>query len=178
MISLKIGAIMVAMFIAGAFVASPALRAYAAATVGSAEIIDNSIQSVDIKDGQVKSADLAGSAVTSTKIAGNAVTSAKIADSTIAYGDVSRSLIAVEHRDDCNCGGTGWDPDGNTFGELIVDSRITQNSLVSVSFAGVGVPHLNCMVIVVMGSASVSCDTKIPNGVGINYGIFNNPAYG
>jgi hypothetical protein len=79
----------VGMIIAGSFVASPELRAYAAATIGSAEIIDRSIQSVDIGNGQVKTADLAGSAVNSGKIqdgevktadlAGNAVNSGKIA---------------------------------------------------------------------------------------------------
>jgi len=40
MISLKIGGIIVAAFIAGAFVASPELRAYAANTIGSSDIID------------------------------------------------------------------------------------------------------------------------------------------
>jgi hypothetical protein len=59
---------MLAAFVAGSFVASPELRAYAAATVGSAEIIDGSIQSLDIGNGQVKTADLAGSAVNSGKI--------------------------------------------------------------------------------------------------------------
>ena len=51
MISVKIGGIILAAFIAGAFVASPELRAYAANTIGSSDIIDESILSQDIKNG-------------------------------------------------------------------------------------------------------------------------------
>lgn len=39
-----------AAFMSGAFISSPELRILAAATIGSAEIIDNSIQSTDIND--------------------------------------------------------------------------------------------------------------------------------
>ena len=44
MISLKIGGIIVAAFIAGAFVASPELRAYAANTVYSTDIVDGQVK--------------------------------------------------------------------------------------------------------------------------------------
>lgn len=54
-----------ASLVAGAFIASPELRAYAANTVGSADIID----------GQVKTADLANSAVTAAKINQNFISS-------------------------------------------------------------------------------------------------------
>src|SRR5574339_192699 len=62
------GFLALATFIAVAFMSSPELQAFAANTVGSIDIIDESIQSVDIKNGQVKNADLAASAVTSGKI--------------------------------------------------------------------------------------------------------------
>ena len=65
-------------FVAGSFVASPELRAYAAATIGSAEIIDGSILSIDIKNGEVKTADLGGNAVTTAKIKDGEVTKADI----------------------------------------------------------------------------------------------------
>jgi len=78
MISLKIGGIIVAAFIAGAFIASPELRAYAANTIGSSDIIDESILSQDIKNGEVKSSDIGTSAVTNSKIAPNAVTYSKL----------------------------------------------------------------------------------------------------
>jgi hypothetical protein len=65
--------------------------AYAANTIGSEDIIDESIQSVDIKNGQVKNADLAGSAVTSPKIA-----SAAVANSNIAPGAVDSNSVLDE----------------------------------------------------------------------------------
>src|SRR5574338_677765 len=179
MINFKMGAIVIGAFVAGAFLASPELRAYAAATIGSGDIIDGSIQSVDIKDGEVKVADIGNGQVTAPKIkdgevraaeiAGNAVTSAKITDGTIAYGDVSRSLIAVEHRDDCNCGGTGWDPDGSKQGGFIYDSRITANSVISTSFTSYLGPFIHCETYALSGHAVVACDNPVPSGAGINY---------
>lgn len=59
-----------AMFMAGAFLASPELRVYAANMIGSADIINNSILSVDIKDGEVKAADIATDAVGAAEIQG------------------------------------------------------------------------------------------------------------
>jgi hypothetical protein len=53
--------------------------AYAANTIGSDDIIDESIQSVDIKNGQVKAADLGANAVASGKIADGGVATADIA---------------------------------------------------------------------------------------------------
>jgi len=53
-----------------AFAASPELRAYAANTIGSADIIDESILSEDIKNGQVKASDIATDAVTADEIKG------------------------------------------------------------------------------------------------------------
>ena len=208
MISLKVGGIILAAFIAGAFVASPELRAYAANTIGSSDIIDESILSQDIKNGEVKSADLGTSAVTNAKIASsavtnskigssavtsskiatggvansdiaaNAVTGDKISDGTIGYADVSRALIAVEHRDDCNCGGTGWDPDGTSNQQLLYDSRITPNSTVAITVVD---SILDCWTIAsptFSGFVVVKCSGTISNFTGINYAIFNNPAYG
>jgi hypothetical protein len=70
MISVKIGGIIAAAFIAGAFVASPELRAYAANTVGSADIINESILSADIKNGEVKASDIATDAVGAAELQG------------------------------------------------------------------------------------------------------------
>jgi|SRR5205809_7409040 len=178
MIGLKIGGIVVAAFIAGAFVASPELRAYAAATVTSADIVDGTIQSIDIGTGQVKNSDIGASAVTNSKIGNSAVTSSKIADGAIGYADVSRNLIAVEHRKDCNCGGTGWDPDGTSSVQLLYDSRITPNSTVAITVVD---SILNCWTYadsIASGFVVVRCSSTIPNFTGINYAIFNNPAYG
>ena len=66
----KIVGIVAAAFVAGSFVASPELRAFAANTVGSADIIDGSIQSIDIGTGQVKAADIGTDAVSADELKG------------------------------------------------------------------------------------------------------------
>lgn len=105
MISLKMGGFIVAAFIAGAFIASPELRAYAANTVGSADIINNSILSVDIKDGEVKTVDLGNDAVTSAKIkngevktddiAPSAVGSLRIKDNDVKAQDIAPDAVGA-----------------------------------------------------------------------------------
>jgi hypothetical protein len=77
--------------------------AYAAATIGSAEIVDESIQSVDVKNGQVKTADIALDAITSNRInngsvlnseiATNAVTGAKVAGNTLTGAKVANNTL-------------------------------------------------------------------------------------
>lgn len=57
-------------FVAGSFVASPELRAYAANTIGSADIINESILSADIKNGEVKAADIGTDAVGASELQG------------------------------------------------------------------------------------------------------------
>jgi hypothetical protein len=130
--------------------------------VTSGEIADNTIRSVDIENGQVMTAD----------IGAGQVRTGDIADGTIRYADLSRSLVAVEHRDDCNCGGTGWDPDGTNPGEYIYDDRITFNSVVSVTmpngfFIVCGTGDISS------GRVAVFCDQNIPSGAGVNYALFN-----
>jgi hypothetical protein len=66
--------ITVAAFVSGSFVASPELRAYAAATITSADIVNETIRTVDIKDGEVKSPDIADGAVRAEDIGTDAVT--------------------------------------------------------------------------------------------------------
>jgi hypothetical protein len=74
MISTKYVAIIaVAAFVSGSFVASPELRAYAAATITSADIVNETIRTVDIKDGEVKSPDIADGAVRAEDIGTDAV---------------------------------------------------------------------------------------------------------
>ena len=80
MISLKIGAVIAAAFIAGAFAASPELRAYAANTVFSTDIVDGEVKTPDlaanavtaakVKDGEIKAADIATDAVGAAEIQG------------------------------------------------------------------------------------------------------------
>ena len=65
--------LMAAALVASSFIASPELRAFAANTVGSADIINNSILSADIKDGEVKATDIATNAVGASEIAADSV---------------------------------------------------------------------------------------------------------
>ena len=79
MISLKVGGFIVAAFIAGAFIASPELRAYAA----------NTVLSTDIKDGEVKTPDLANNAVTAAKIKDGEVKAAEIATDAVGAAELA-----------------------------------------------------------------------------------------
>jgi hypothetical protein len=75
-------------FVAGSFIASPELRAFAANTVFSADIVDGQVMTADlagnavtapkIKDGEVKAAEIATNAVGSSEIAANAVGASEI----------------------------------------------------------------------------------------------------
>lgn len=203
MITPKMLGMLLAAFVAGSFVASSELRAYAANTVFSTDIVDgqvktsdlaggavtnaklgaNSVNSAKIADGTIDNADLAASAVTSAKIAaggvansdiaGNAVTTSKIADETIRYADVAEAFIAVDSKIDCNCGGLGWDPAGNSRTETIFDNRITRDSAVVISTPQV-VDNLVCWTQDVSeGNALAVCNNVIPEGIGITFAIFN-----
>src|SRR3954470_3746770 len=67
--------------------------AYAANTIGSDDIIAESIQSVAIKNAQVKAPDLGSNAVTSAKIADGAVDGSKILDAAIATPDIATGAV-------------------------------------------------------------------------------------
>jgi len=79
-INAKITGLMVAAFVAGSFVASPELRAYAANTVFSTDIVDGQVMAVDlannavsaakIKDGEVKAPEIATDAVGAAELQG------------------------------------------------------------------------------------------------------------
>lgn len=143
MINATVVGLLVAAFVAGAFVASPELRAYAANTVGSADIINNSIQSVDIKDGEVKTND----------IASGAVTGLKIRDGTIRDADVSVTFMPIRTTQvvapDGECAAPdppfpttqfsadffGWCPDGENGALHIVEVEgITEDSTIIATF--------------------------------------------
>lgn len=105
MINTKMGAFLLAAFIAGAFLASPELRVYAANTVFSADIKDgevktadlanNAVTSAKIKDGEVKAADLGGSAVTSAKIQDGEVKADDIATDAVGSTKISHSAVGA-----------------------------------------------------------------------------------
>src|SRR4051794_34880564 len=67
--------------------------AYAANTIGSTDIIDESILSRDVKNGQVGTLDLAANAVRSGKVLDESLTGHDIQDDTIGGADVNESLL-------------------------------------------------------------------------------------
>ena len=109
MINAKMTGLLLAAFVAGSFVASPELRAYAANTVGSADIINNSIQSVDIKDSEVKAADIAANAVGASELIG--VTKLKFLECSIT-DNMSNGPGA---GDAYSCSAPGTDADDNAI---------------------------------------------------------------
>ncbi len=78
MINAKIAGMLVVAFVAGSFVASPELRAYAA----------NTVFSTDIVDGEVKTVDLGSNAVTAAKIKDNEVKAAEIAADAVGASEI------------------------------------------------------------------------------------------
>jgi hypothetical protein len=77
------------------FVALGTGGAYAANTVGSADIIDESILSQDIKNSEVKSTEIAGAAVTNSKLGPNAVGSGKVLDETLLAADLAKDSVGT-----------------------------------------------------------------------------------
>src|SRR3954469_22536714 len=104
------------------FVALGGTGAYAANTIGSADVIDESLLSQDVKNGEVKSSDLGTNSVTSSRIAtGNvfnsdlatdAVNSAKVAANTLTASDIGPdSVTGSELKEKPGRGvlvGEGW----------------------------------------------------------------------
>lgn len=73
----------------------PAVRA--ADTIGSSDIIDESILSADIKNGEVKADDVGDLAITSGKLAPNSVGGGKIIDGSIASAEIiNNSLTSLD----------------------------------------------------------------------------------
>lgn len=83
MINAKIVGMLAAALVAGSFVASPELRAYAANTVFSADIVD----------GEVKTPDLAANAVTAAKIKDNEVKAAEIAANAVGSSEIATDAV-------------------------------------------------------------------------------------
>jgi hypothetical protein len=69
--------------------------AYAANTIGSSDVVDESLLSQDIKNGEVKATELAGAAVTNSKLATNAVGSGKVDDENLTALDLGPDSVGT-----------------------------------------------------------------------------------
>jgi hypothetical protein len=80
--------------------------AYAADTIGSSDIIDESILSQDIKNQEVRASDIHDGGVTNEKLQANSVTSGKVADESLTSDDLATNSVGpTEVADDAIDGG-------------------------------------------------------------------------
>lgn len=96
MISPKVASIVgVIALVAGSFVMTPELLAFAANTVASMDIVNNTIQSVDIKDGEVKTVDLGNNSVNAAKIKDGEITAADLATDSVLGGEIAANAVGA-----------------------------------------------------------------------------------
>jgi hypothetical protein len=138
MISPKIFGIgIVVAFVAGSFVASPELRAYAANTVFSTDIVDgevktadlagNAVTSAKIKDGEVKTEDIAAGAVGSLRIKDNDVKTQDIQNGAVTKAKLGSDVldrITVTRRD-ATSNGVGAGSSATTAATCLSDEVAT-----------------------------------------------------
>jgi hypothetical protein len=132
--SFQIGIVALVAFAMGIFLASPELRAFAAAMIDSTDIVDGSILSVDIRNGEIRGPDLAGNSVTSGKIKDGEVKVADIGADAVGASEligVSRLLFAeCLFEDDVSRAPEEWydvtcEVPGTVSGDRVVVSRTT-----------------------------------------------------
>jgi hypothetical protein len=101
------------------FVALSTGTAYAANTIGSSDIIDESILSQDVKNGSLVGLDLAPSAIGSGRVLNNSLTTADVAGADVNGGQISISAGAVANG---RCRQVSVSIRGSKAGEAVVFS--------------------------------------------------------
>ena len=113
--SFLIGIIALAAFVAWTFVASPELRAFAANTVGSSDIVNESILSADFKNGEVKASDIATDAAGAAELQG--VTKFLFGQCILTSSEATANILTGGLLNvDCNINGV--DADANAIATL------------------------------------------------------------
>jgi hypothetical protein len=112
-----------------AFVVLGGGAAYAANTIGSSDIINESILSQDLKNGAVQSADVANGTLQGADIASRAIASAKVVDESLTGGDVADGSLTSSDVADESLSGTDI-LNGTVHGQDIVDESLTGNDVV------------------------------------------------
>ena len=111
--------------------------AYAANTIGSADIIDGSILSADVKNGQVTKDDLADNAVRTGKVLDESLTGHDIQNSTIGGADVNETLLdpmtGLQIKDQSL---SGFDIGDNSIGGEDVEESLTKSEILDESLTG------------------------------------------
>ncbi len=117
--------------------------AYAANTIGSADIIDGEVKSADIGNGEVKSADIGDGEVKSADLVENVVGSNKIADRQVKNADLS--IGASSSNTIADGGIEGVDVKANTLGGPQIDEATLEKVPEADAVDGTHVKHLNAV---------------------------------
>ena len=111
---------------------------YAAATIGSGDIVNGSIRSIDIKNGTVAGVDIKNESVKSNDIRTDAVTTSEVLDGTLTGADVADGTLtsddvadgSLTSTDILNGTLTGADvADGSLTGADVSDNSLTEADL-------------------------------------------------
>jgi hypothetical protein len=147
--------------------------AYAAGTIGSGAIINNSIKSEDIRDGAgVKSVDISNGTIASGDISNGTIASEDILDDTIASGDISNGTIAAADMASGVVtprlfGNFNGDDGSLVRGQGIVSSSRFSTGLYFVTFT----QNLsNCVLLSSVASIDATNPESVTSGIGFSGG--------
>jgi hypothetical protein len=148
-------AIVAVAFVAGSFLASPELRAFAANTVGSSDIINETILSEDIKNSQVKASDIATDAVGASELQG--VTKLLFGQCILTSGEAETSILANGGFLVIDCGINGVDSDDTAIATINDSNGCLHTSAVIPSTNNVELQIFNdCPFNVAPGTAQIA----------------------
>lgn len=119
------------------FVALGGTSAYAANTIGSSDVIDESLLSQDVKNGEVKNADLGPDAVTSSKLANGSVQNSDLGTDSVTTSKIKAGNVGSSDVAD-NAILTSKIGDGNVFTNDLADGAVTSAKVLDDTQAGGG----------------------------------------
>jgi hypothetical protein len=110
------------------FIAVSTGGAYAANTIGSSDVIDESLLSQDIKNGEVKTADIGADAMTSSKLANGSVQNSDLGPDAVTTSKIKAGSVGTTDIAD-NAVLTGKILDGNVFTNDLADGAVSNPKL-------------------------------------------------
>jgi hypothetical protein len=119
------------------FIAVGTGGAYAANTIGSSDIIDESLLSQDIKNGEVKNADLAADSITSTRLANGSIQNSDLGPDAVTTSKIKAGNVGTTDIAD-NAILTGKIGDGNVFTNDLADGAVTSGKVLDDTNPGGG----------------------------------------
>ena len=130
--------------------------AYAADTVGSSDVIDESLLSQDIHNGTLRAVDMNNDSVIGRTVLDGSLTGADLLNGSVNGSEIANSSLNTHHVFDQSL--TGNDITGLT------GSDVSSNSLTGsdISESSLSVPNMNCQDGLVWGSARILGSSNIP----------------